>query len=187
MPAVLLDRDGVINRLRPGHVTRWGEFSFLPGSLEALAALQVLGMRLAVVTNQPAVGRGLMTADALDEIHRRMRTRCALAGATIEAVFACPHAGGDGCACRKPKPGLLLAALAALNEPPERCTMIGDSIEDMDAARAAGLPFILVRTGRGRETLARLGNRPALPFVVDDLWEAAQAVQARYAPLLKAA
>lgn len=177
MPAVLLDRDGVINENRADYVTRWEEFRFLPRSLQALAALRGLGLRLAVVTNQSAVGRGLLAPDALHEIHRRMVASCARGGAAIEGVFACPHAPWDGCDCRKPRPGLLLRALAALGEPAEECVAIGDGVEDLLAARAAGVPFVLVRTGRGEETLRHpefQAHRPVL--VAHDLWEACQAL-----------
>ena len=179
MPAVLLDRDGVINEDRPDYVRRWEEFRFLPRSLSALAALGRLGLRLAVVTNQSAVGRGLLAPDTLDEIHRRMLAHCARSGAAIQGVFACPHAPWDGCRCRKPRPGLLFEAMAALGEPPERCVVIGDSHEDLRAAEAAGVSFVLVRTGRGEETLRHSDCRTRPPlFVARDLWEACQALSA---------
>ena len=178
MPAVLLDRDGVINQHRRDHVTSWERFEFLPRSLAALAGMRTLGLRVAVVTNQSAVGRGLMTAAALNEIHVRMLARCRDVGGRIDAVFACLHTPWDGCACRKPRPGLLVDALAALDERPADCIVVGDSPEDLRAAHAAGVPFILVRTGRGEETLARArsdGHRPSL--VVGDLWDAYLAVR----------
>jgi len=181
MPAVLLDRDGVINQHRNDYVTSWEQFRFLPRTLPALAGMRRLGLRVAVVTNQSAVGRGLMTAQALDEIHVRMLARCRDAGGGIDAVFACIHTPWDGCGCRKPRPGLLVDALAGLGERPRDCVVIGDSPEDLRAAHAAGVPFILVRTGRGEETLARArhaGRRPAL--VVSDLWEAYLAVGRRF-------
>ena len=178
MPAVLLDRDGVINENRDSYVTRWQDFRFLPGSLEAMAALRSLGLRLAVVTNQSAVGRGLLTRQELDEIHRRMQAECASRGAAIEGVFACLHAPWDGCDCRKPRPGLLLSAMAELGEPPEACVAIGDSLGDLQAAEAVGLPFVLVRTGLGKETLCCLepSQHPML-LIAQDLWEAHQALR----------
>ena len=178
MTTILLDRDGVINENRDNYVIRWEEFRFLPRSLEAMAAMRRLGFRLAVVTNQSAVGRGLLTSRALDEIHRRMRAECARRGATIEAVFACQHTPWEGCDCRKPNPGLLHWAMAALDEPPEACVVIGDSLGDLRAAEAAGLPFVLVRTGHGEEALQRLTPREhARLHVAGDLWEAYQTVR----------
>ena len=181
MPAVLLDRDGVINENPTHYVTRWGEFRFLPRALEALAALQRLGLQLAVVTNQSAVGRGLLAPETLDEIHRRMLERCARGGASIAGVFACPHAPWEGCDCRKPRPGLLVRAMAALGEPPERCVLIGDSDEDLLAAKAAGVPFVLVRTGRGEAALRHPSFRDHPPLLVaDDLWAACAPLQAHF-------
>jgi D-glycero-D-manno-heptose 1,7-bisphosphate phosphatase len=173
MPAVLLDRDGVINEHRFDYVRSWEQFRFLPRALEALAAMSRAGLRLAVVTNQSVVGRGIVPATTLGRIHQRMLDRCARAGARIDGVFACHHAPSAACACRKPEPGLLLQAMAALGEQPSGCLVIGDGSVDVDAALAAGVPCIVVRTGRGRETLARLGPRLPLSVVVaDDLWQA---------------
>jgi len=180
MTAVLLDRDGVINEERPGYVTRWEEFRFLPGALEAMAALQAADMRLAVITNQSAVGRGLLPAETLDDIHERMVTRCAAGGVAIERVFACRHAPWDGCACRKPRPGLLLQAMAALDERPQSCVAIGDSVEDLLAAQAASVPFVLVRTGRGEQAFRHPASRRHPPILVArDLRAAVHVLSAR--------
>ena len=166
MTAVLLDRDGVINEDRPGYVTRWEEFRFLPGALEALATLSAADLRLAVVTNQSAVGRGLLPRETLDDIHERMLTHCATGGIAIEGVFACHHAPWEGCGCRKPRPGLLLQAMAALDERAQSCVAIGDSVEDLLAAQAASVPFVLVRTGRGEQTLRHPASRLSPPILV---------------------
>jgi D-glycero-D-manno-heptose 1,7-bisphosphate phosphatase len=177
MPAVLLDRDGVINELRYDYVRSWEQFRFLPRALDALAAMSRAGLRLAVVTNQSAVGRGIVPAATLHEIHDRMLDRCERAGARIHGVFACHHTPGAACPCRKPKPGLLLQALGELEASPAECVVIGDSLVDLDAALAVGAAFILVRTGLGQETLAALGPRLALRVAVaDDLWQAQDVV-----------
>ncbi|MEX1254306.1 MAG: HAD-IIIA family hydrolase [Dehalococcoidia bacterium] len=182
MAAVLLDRDGVINKNRVDYVKRWDEFEFLPGALEALATMRAAGLRLAVVTNQSAVGRGLLASHRLREIHRRMLVLCAANGGAIEGVFACEHAPWAGCGCRKPQPGLLRRATAALGEPPERCVFIGDAPEDLLAARAARVPFVLVRTGRGEETLRHAAYRETPPlYVARSLTDAASAVRSRFA------
>jgi len=169
MTVVLLDRDGVINENRPDYVKSWEEFRFLPGALEGLAALTAAGVRLAVVTNQSAVGRGLMSAPDLEVIQRHMGETVRALGGRIEAVLCCPHAPWEGCRCRKPQPALLLAALARLRAERARCFMVGDSLDDLRAAQEIGLPFVMVRTGRGEEALARLdGHRPPAG-VADDL------------------
>ena len=180
MTAVLLDRDGVINEDRPGYVTRWEEFRFLPGALDAMATLRAAGVRLAVITNQSAVGRGLLSPQTLDEIHRRMLTHCAAADIAIQGVFACQHVPWEGCSCRKPRPDLLLQAMAALDERPQSCVAIGDSVEDLLAAQAAGVPFVLVRTGRGEQALHHPASRLYPPILVArDLRAAAYVLLAR--------
>jgi D-glycero-D-manno-heptose 1,7-bisphosphate phosphatase len=163
-------------------VKRWAEFEFLPGTFDALAAIRAAGLRLAVVTNQSSVGRGLLTSRRLQELHRRMLVLCAANGGAIEGVFACEHAPWDGCPCRKPRPGLLLRAIAALGERREHCVYIGDAPEDLLAARAAGVAFMLVRTGRGEETVRHPAYREAPPFFVGrNLSDAARAAVRRLA------
>ncbi len=181
MAAVLLDRDGVINEDSPGYVLRWEEFRFLPGALEALAALGQMGLRLAIVTNQSAVGRGLLAEHELAAIHQLMLDRCVRSGARIEGIFVCSHAPWEGCDCRKPRPGLFRSALAALNERAERCVAVGDSIADLRAAAAADVPFVLVRTGRGEETLRHPVCRTHPPvFVGRDLSDVARTLPAYF-------
>jgi len=176
-PAIFLDRDGVIIENRADYCRSWEEVVILPGALQALARAQGTSYAVVIITNQSAVGRGLLKPGALDDIHQRMLAACAESGIVIEAVFVCPHAPGDGCACRKPRPGLLLQAMAALGEPPERCLAIGDGYEDLQAANEAGVPFVLVRTGRGRETARRLNGRASSTLIVDDLWAVYQALR----------
>jgi D-glycero-D-manno-heptose 1,7-bisphosphate phosphatase len=145
--AVFLDRDGVINRRRPDHVKCWDEFEFLPGVLEALAELRALGTPVVVITNQSAVGRGLLTAQGLREIHARMLRAIDAAGGHVSAVYACLHAPDDGCACRKPRPALFQRARVDLGIDLSASIMVGDSPTDVQAARAAGCRPIFVNDG----------------------------------------
>ena len=172
-PAVLLDRDGVINRNRTDYVKSWEEFEFLPGSLEALRMLAEQGTRVIVVTNQSVVGRGIIPQDELDRIHARMTREVEAHGGRIDAILCCPHAPDDGCLCRKPRPGLLREAMERLQLDPRLCYAVGDSLSDLMAARAAGLPFVMVLTGQGRESLSHplCGCPPS--WVASDLRAAA--------------
>jgi D-glycero-D-manno-heptose 1,7-bisphosphate phosphatase len=136
--ALLLDRDGVINRRRPGHVRSWAEFEFLPGVLQALREVERWGVRVIVLTNQSAVGRALITGADLDAIHGRMADEVASAGGRIEAVLSCLHRPDDGCGCRKPRTGLFEAASRRLGVCLPDSVMIGDSQTDVEAATAAG-------------------------------------------------
>jgi histidinol-phosphate phosphatase family protein len=148
VPAVFLDRDGVINRRRPDHVKTWDEFEFLPGALEALAALRSMNAPVVVVTNQGAVGRGLISAEELGRIHTRMLQTIRAAGGHVEAIYACLHAPGEGCACRKPAPTLFKRASAELGIRLSDSIMVGDSPTDVAAARAAGCRPVLINNGQ---------------------------------------
>lgn len=154
--AVFLDRDGVINRNCPDHVKSWAEFEFLPRALEALRELAGLGWPVVVVSNQAAIGRGLVSRQMVEEINARMVAAVHAAGGRIDGVFYCPHRPEDGCACRKPRPGLLFRAAASLGLDLARSFLVGDAESDILAAQAAGCRPILVLTGRGAEQLAYL-------------------------------
>jgi D-glycero-D-manno-heptose 1,7-bisphosphate phosphatase len=151
--AIFLDRDGTINRERADYVKTWQEYEWLPGALSALAALAKLEVPILVVTNQSVVGRGILAAGALQAIHAQARAEALAAGGRLDDFLICPHAPADLCACRKPKPGLLLEAAARYNLDLRRCVFVGDSITDMQAAVAAGCAWLLVRTGRQGATL----------------------------------
>jgi D-glycero-D-manno-heptose 1,7-bisphosphate phosphatase len=176
--AVLLDRDGVINANREDHVTSWDQFRLLPGALEGLRQLTAAGYRLAVVTNQAAVGRGLASAEEVEQLNARMVSSLAGEGVRIDAVLYCPHAPEEGCACRKPRPGLLIEAGRRLGVAPADTCVVGDWVDDIAAARAADCAIpILVLTGRGRRALPLARAASVGPFMVArDLLAAAQAI-----------
>lgn len=172
-PAIFLDRDGVINRNRPDHVKAWREFEFLPGVLRALRALAQVPWPIVVISNQSAIGRGLVRRTTVEAIHRRMLTHIRRAGGRIDRVFYCPHRPEDGCPCRKPRPGLLLQAQAALKLDLRRSLFIGDAATDVLAALAVGAYPILVQTGRGSQQLALLRQQHITGFrIADDLADA---------------
>lgn len=166
---VILDRDGVLDTELPAgsYLLDWSQWRWLPGALDSLARLHAARWCISVATNQSAVGRGLLTRAALDAIHHRMCDEAARGGGAIDHVFVCPHAPSRACACRKPAPGLLLDALRTTGIPREATIAVGDDVRDVEAARRAGIPVALVRTGKGTVTAARLAN-PDVP-VFDDL------------------
>jgi D-glycero-D-manno-heptose 1,7-bisphosphate phosphatase len=177
---VILDRDGVLNEEAParGYITRPEAWRWIPGSLEALALLGQAGLRVSVATNQSGVGRGLMSPADLEAVHERMLREATAAGGRIDALFTCPHAPDDGCDCRKPAPGLIRAAVAAAGVPESATLVVGDDTRDLEAARAAGVPAVLVLTGKGRGAAAAL-TPGAIP-VYDDLLALARALSARH-------
>jgi len=144
--AAFLDRDGVLNRKAPeGHyITTPDDLELLEGALDGLKRLADLGLRLIVVTNQRGVARGLISAEALEAIHARLRRELAAGGVRLDGIYVCPHAK-DACECRKPLPGLLLQALKDYPEiDASRSVLFGDSASDVEAARRAGVPAVRV-------------------------------------------
>jgi D-glycero-D-manno-heptose 1,7-bisphosphate phosphatase len=156
-PAIFLDRDGVIIENVDTYVRGWDEVKFLPTSLESLRALNASPYKLIIVTNQSAVGRGLISLARAEEINRRMVEVIEQAGGRVDALFMCPHAPQDGCDCRKPLPGLILKAAAALSLDLSQSILIGDALTDIQSGQAAGISTnILVKTGRGSSQLQDL-------------------------------
>ncbi len=177
MRLVILDRDGVINYDSEQFIKTPEEWRPIPGSLEAIASLNQAGFRVVVASNQSGVGRGLLDMATLNAIHAKMHAMLARVGGRIEAVFFCPHAADSRCACRKPKPGLLLEIGLRYHVDLVGVPVIGDSLRDLQAARAVGAAPILVRTGKGMLTL-QTGGLPEATRVFDDLAEVARALLA---------
>ncbi len=171
--AIFLDRDGVINRNRAEHVKSWGEFCFLSGALDALRQLATLAWPVVVVSNQSAIGRGLVNHHTVDRINARMVASVCGAGGRIDDVLYCPHRPDEGCDCREPQPGLLLAAADRLGLDLARSFLIGDAESDVLAAHAVGCQPVLVTTGRGVEQIILLQQHGVDGFhVAEDLSEA---------------
>lgn len=171
LPALFLDRDGVIIENRASYVRAWEDVVFFPSALEALRLAATLPLRIVIVTNQSAVGRGIISLAAAVELNQRIVHTIELAGGRIDGVYMCPHAPEEHCMCRKPQPGLFLRAAEELSIGLLHSIMIGDAQSDLLAGQAAGINnLIMVKTGRGI-VQARL-NTVALhtPYwIVDDL------------------
>lgn len=149
--AVFLDRDGVLNRpvVREGHPyppVSVADFHLYDDVADGCARLKEAGFLLVVVTNQPDVGRGTQTRAQVDALHEKLLSALPM----LDRVEICFHAGpehGQPCACRKPQPGLLLAAASALQIDLRRSYLIGDRWRDIDCARAAGCQAIFIERG----------------------------------------
>jgi D-glycero-D-manno-heptose 1,7-bisphosphate phosphatase len=162
LPGIFLDRDGVIIEHRPGYVLSWSEVVFFPQALVALARIHDRSARIVIITNQSAIGRGLLDSTVAAEINHRIEREINKAGGRIDGVFVCPHHPRDNCPCRKPRPGLILQAAQNLEIDLARSVLIGDNLSDLQAGRAAGIPRLaLVRTG--------LGNQQLLQPIPDEL------------------
>jgi D-glycero-D-manno-heptose 1,7-bisphosphate phosphatase len=174
MKLVILDRDGVINEDSDAYIKSPQEWRPIPGSIEAIVRLHRADWHVVVATNQSGVARGLFDLDTLMEIHARMHRAVKDAGAEIDAVFFCPHGADDGCACRKPRPGLFLDIARRLRIDLHGVPAIGDALRDVQAARAAGASPLLVTTGKGAQTM----HDPAFDSTVPVYRDLATAVDA---------
>jgi D-glycero-D-manno-heptose 1,7-bisphosphate phosphatase len=145
--AVFLDRDGVINRSvvrngKPFAPATVEALEILPGVAEALAALRRAGFLNVVVTNQPDVGSGALPRHVAEAMHARL-----MAALPIDAIKVCYHTDENGCACRKPKPGLILEAAQELGIDISKSYMVGDRWRDVGAAHAAGCRALFIDCG----------------------------------------
>jgi D-glycero-D-manno-heptose 1,7-bisphosphate phosphatase len=175
-PALFLDRDGVIIENRTNYVRSWADVAIYPQALQALALARDLPYKIVVVTNQSAVGRGIISLAEAEAINAGILTVVAQRGGRIDATYLCPHAPADNCDCRKPRPGMLLQAAREHGIDIGRSIMIGDALTDLEAGLAAGVAqTILLQTGRG-QTQRNLPRATSLPSfaVCDNLYQAVQ-------------
>ena len=189
--AVLLDRDGVINALVyhqdagviDAPFTR-AQFRLLPRVPQAIRLLNDLGLRVAIVSNQPGIAKGHLKPEMLEWFDRAMLKQIQSAGAHIDGIFYCLHhpeaklpALRRRCRCRKPQIGLLRKAAAELDVPLAECYMVGDGLPDLMAGTRAGCRTIFV--GKWKCEICQFGAAPPLrpAFVAKDLWHAARLIR----------
>ena len=175
---VILDRDGVINHDSDDFIKSPDEWQPITGSLEAIGRLSSAGFDIAVATNQSGVGRKLLDKPTLESIHNKMRTLVREQGGHIDEVVYCPHHPDDDCDCRKPRTGLLTRLSRQYGQSLDGVPMIGDSLRDIEAARAVGGRPILVMTGNGRSTLKALAEQGIETETYADLDQAVTALLA---------
>jgi len=153
MKLLILDRDGVINADSEQYIKTPEEWQPLPNSLEAIARLCRNDYKIVVTTNQSGIARGLFDMSTLNKINNRMLAQVRQKGGDIAAVLFCPHGPGDGCDCRKPRPGMFSELAARMKISLLGVPAVGDSLRDLEAARAVRAFPVLVRTGKGEQTL----------------------------------
>ncbi|HLL09826.1 MAG TPA: D-glycero-beta-D-manno-heptose 1,7-bisphosphate 7-phosphatase [Rubrivivax sp.] len=147
---VILGRDGILNHYREGHVTAPEEWLPIPGALEAVARINHAGWHTVVATNQAGIGRGMIDMSAVNAVHAHMNQQLMVQGGRIDAVFFCPHTPDEDCACRKPKPGMMLEIGRRYGIALEHVPMVADTLRDLQAARSAGCQPHLVLSGRSQ-------------------------------------
>ncbi len=169
MQLVVLGRDGVINAIpEDGVVSEPSAWQALPGSLRAIARLSRARYHIVVTSNQPALADGRLDVGCLNRIHEKMLREVTAEGGHIDAILFCPHGRTEQCACRKPAPGMLREIGRRLGVDLHGVPVIGDSLADVEAARAVGARPILVRSGMGRRVEERGAGLEGVR-VVDDL------------------
>jgi len=185
--AVFLDRDGTINE-QMGYINHPSRFHLLPNVEWAVRMLKESGFAVVVVTNQSGLARGYFPETLLATLHAEMERRFALAGASLDGIYVCPHHPEakeerfrKRCDCRKPKPGLFLRAAEELCLDLASSFVVGDRFSDLEAAQAVGAEGILVLTGYGRGDWEHLGKAsPVAPvYVAQDLLDAARWIVSR--------
>ncbi|WP_206425752.1 D-glycero-beta-D-manno-heptose 1,7-bisphosphate 7-phosphatase [Pseudomonas synxantha] len=164
---LILDRDGVINYDSDAYIKSVDEWIPLPGSIEAIAQLSKAGWTVAIATNQSGIARGYYDIPTLEAMHARLRALVAEQGGEVGLVVYCPHGPDEGCDCRKPKPGMLKIIAEHYKVPLAGIWFVGDSLGDLEAAKAVDSQPVLVKTGKGEKTQAKA--LPVGTLIFDDL------------------
>lgn len=156
-PAVILDRDGVLNQRAPKaqYIAEPTDAIWLEGALDALQLFTKSGFTIVVATNQAGISRGLVTPDQLAAVHRKLVDDATAAGAQIDCIYHCPHGWDDGCSCRKPAPGMLYQAQRDFDLDLSQTVFVGDDDRDRIAAEAAGCGYRSIEPGRTLLDVAR--------------------------------
>jgi D-glycero-D-manno-heptose 1,7-bisphosphate phosphatase len=180
LPVVFLDKDGTLVRNVPYNVDPT-QIVLVEGAAEGLRLLNRAGYRLAIVSNQAGVARGLFTESELKPVERRMQRLLSDSGSSLAGFFYCPHhpngaiaAYATFCECRKPAPGLILRAARELDAKVSDCWMVGDILDDVEAGCRAGCRTVLI--DNGGETEWQSGPCRTPDFRVKNMVQAAYAI-----------
>ncbi len=153
-PAIFVDRDGVLIENREAYIRKPSHILVFQQAIEACKRITKDGKyALVVVTNQSAIGRGIMSKERVWALNRRILRKFEIEGVRFTGSYICPHSPEEDCDCRKPKPGMILKAADELSLDLSKSFLVGDNLTDMGAAKAAGIQGILVRTGLGNSQL----------------------------------
>ena len=173
-----MDRDGTLIEER-GYLDRLELLSVLPWTADAIRLLNRAGFAAVVVTNQSAVGRGIVDEPFLHSVHAALDARLAAGRARIDAYYFCPHHPDaevaryrQACRCRKPGPGMIEQACRDLEIDPARSVMVGDRWLDVECGRAAGTRTVLVRTGHGGHEADHPPDGARADAILNNLMEA---------------
>jgi D-glycero-D-manno-heptose 1,7-bisphosphate phosphatase len=175
--AVFVDRDGTVIE-ETGYLSDPDKVKVLHNASQALGRLNRMGVPVIVISNQSGVARGMFTVEDVERVNQRMRDLLATEGAFVDAIYFCTHHPDYDieCDCRKPRPGLLIAASNELGISLSQSFMVGDKLIDIQAGKAAGTSSVFVRTGDGEKELrkASAGIAVVADRICEDLSEAVE-------------
>jgi D-glycero-D-manno-heptose 1,7-bisphosphate phosphatase len=169
---VLLDRDGTITQEIAHDIAAPDDLRLIPGAEKAIAHLNRSGIKVAICSNQEAVGRGELDLRTLAKVNERLRQLLAAGGAHLDAIYDCSDDPAHPTRRHKPSPGLLEEAMRDFDAEPALTPMIGDDIVDLQAAASLGCPRHLVRTGKGAQAERKVPGSILPVRVHDDLLDA---------------
>jgi len=176
--AIFLDRDGTLNADSVNYIKSKAELAIFDFTPPALQIFKNLGFKIILITNQSAIGRGMTTQEAVDEIHRALQRHLAKHGSTIDGFYYCPHTPEENCDCRKPKTGNIRRAVGDFNLDLAASYFIGDSEKDVQAGAAAGCKTVLVRTGIKPPSGAAIRSWSIQPdLVTENILQAARKIE----------
>ena len=161
--AVFVDRDGTLNEDH-GYVTSPEQLVVFPGALEALTRLNQLGVRVILLTNQSAIGRGFMTAQDLQRVHQKLEDLLRAQDGKLDAVYYCPHHPDEGCVCRKPNIAMIQKAAEHFSLDLPLCYVVGDKWSDLEAAHRAGVQGVLVMSSDYSDAAVRASDLGQVPI-----------------------
>lgn len=167
MKLIILDRDGVINQDSDEYIKSPDEWQAIPGSLQAIARLNQADYQVVIASNQSGLGRNYFDMATLNAIHQKMHQQAQQVGASIDAIFFCPHLPDDHCDCRKPKPGLFQEISKRYDHSLKGVPCVGDSLRDLQAGFVMGCVPYLVLTGKGQKTMEKGGLPPGTAVFPD--------------------
>ncbi len=170
--AVFLDRDGVLNEDRDDYIRSVADLNVYPFVPEAVRLLTDAGIKSYIISNQSGIGRGYFTLDENLKMFNKVMQAAASAGGKISGFTFCPHTPDEGCPCRKPRTGMIRQVVSETGINLDETLMVGDSETDYKTARNAGIPFILVRTGKGSRWDRELRQTDSELMIFGNLLEA---------------
>jgi len=178
--AIFLDRDGVLIHNRAKYIRTWDDVKIYPFTFQAISALAKLQYKIIVLTNQSAIGRGLVNTRTIHDINQQLENKIQANGGRIDRFYLCPHAPQDRCECRKPRPGLVFQAQNDYDIDLENSWLIGDAYSDIQAGVNSGIKnLILVQTGRGKKQLKNFWKElDSINYLwTKNLWEAIKLIK----------